>query len=102
MVLTRSKKKLLHLRSPSPNVETTDETISADNFSPKKKSKMSSHIVSEWSCNWHSSQEEAFILLIEEEFDSGRMGLNTSLSAKQVNELSQKLKERTGRYFDAA
>ncbi|KAM7521595.1 hypothetical protein LguiA_011497 [Lonicera macranthoides] len=52
--------------------------------------------------NWHSFHEEAFILLIEEEFDMGRMGLNTSLSAKQVNEISQKLKERTGRYFDVA
>ncbi|KAM7513625.1 hypothetical protein LguiA_003208 [Lonicera macranthoides] len=46
---------------------------------------MSSPIVSESSCNWHSSHKEAFILLIEEEFNKGRIGLNTSLTAKQAN-----------------
>ncbi|KAM7470696.1 hypothetical protein LguiA_008879 [Lonicera macranthoides] len=30
------------------------------------------------------------------------MGINNTLSAKKVNEISQKLKEQTGRYFDAA
>ncbi|KAM7472820.1 hypothetical protein LguiA_011003 [Lonicera macranthoides] len=63
---------------------------------------MSNLIVSKSSCNWHSFHEEAFIQFIEEEFDTGRMGINNTLSTKQVNEISQKLKEQTGRYFDAA
>ncbi|KAM7463056.1 hypothetical protein LguiA_031177 [Lonicera macranthoides] len=102
MVLTRRKRKLFHLESLSPKVESTDEIISADNFSPAIKSKMSSPIVSESSCNWHLSHEEAFIQFIEEEFDTGQIGLNNISSVKQINEISQNLKERTGRYFDVA
>ncbi|KAM7506948.1 hypothetical protein LguiA_017401 [Lonicera macranthoides] len=62
---------------------------------------MTSSIVSKSSCNWHPSHEEAFVQLLEEEFDMGRMGMNNTLSAKQVNEISNKLKERIGRVFNA-
>ncbi|KAM7515314.1 hypothetical protein LguiA_004897 [Lonicera macranthoides] len=101
MVVTRSKRKLLDLQPPFPTHDITDGTISADNFSPEKISKMTSNLVSESSCNWHATHEEAFVQLLEEEFDMGRMGMNNTLSAKQVNEMSSKLKERIRRFFDA-
>ncbi|KAM7487963.1 hypothetical protein LguiB_025447 [Lonicera macranthoides] len=99
MLLTRSNRRLLDVQPASPTLEIIDETISADNFSLAKRAKMSTPVVGESSCNWHSYH--VFIQFMEEEFDTGRMGMDNTLSAKQVNEISQKLKEHIERYFDA-
>ncbi|KAM7522484.1 hypothetical protein LguiA_012386 [Lonicera macranthoides] len=101
MVVTRSKRKLFDLEPPSPNVELTDETVFTY-FSLAKIANMSTNIIGESSCNWHSSHKEAFIQLIEEEFDTDRMRTNNTLSAKQVNEISYKLKERIGQTYNVA
>ena len=61
---------------------------------------MTSPVIGESSCYWHSSHEEALINICDEEFDMGRMGSNNTFSTKQFTEFSLKLSVRTGRVYD--
>ena len=60
---------------------------------------MATPITGDPTCNWYSAHEQTLINLMEDEYDSGRIGTNNSFTPKQYNEFSLKLLEQTGRFF---